>query len=335
MHTQQYKYSQRQLPTGGATSMVQHLRSLEKSDAISLTRGCLAVTTLFFLSGQSAYAVGSASLAYFIVHGALNLPAQWMMLSGLSMAASLGSWILLAMASKVPSGHASSGVSQLWLWGTIVQKLTGLVLAYAIYVDYKGTLVTGVVASTRGGDGGDDSKVQGGHLELRIQILAGRNLVPKDMNIFGRKTRSDPYVILYHGINKMGKTSIIYKTLNPVWENELCRSPVLPEALDYCKEIEAHVFDHDLLSEDDPMGTVYIPIPETHNSKVTGWYQVENGKGPDFCKNASGELYLSIEVRRSLTRNSMAGSFRSMPHEAEKEKLDRSSVKQGRREVLY
>jgi hypothetical protein len=312
--------------------MVQYLRSLEMSDIISLTRGCLAATTLFFLSGQSAYAIGSSSLAYFIVHGALNLPAQWIILSGLSMTASLGSWILLAMASKVPSGHASSGVSQLWFWGTIVQKLVGLVLAFAIYVDYKGVSATGVVAPT-GGDG-EDSKFQG-HLELRIQILAGRNLVPKDMNIFGRKTRSDPYVVLYHGENKMGKTSIIYKTLNPVWENELCRSPVLPEALEYCKEIEAHVFDHDLLSEDDPMGTVYIPIPETHNSKVTGWYQVENGSGPDFCKNASGEIYLSIEVRRSLTRNQLAGSFRSMPNAPEKEKLDRSSVKQGRREVLY
>lgn len=311
--------------------MIQYIRSLETSDVISLTRVCLAATTLFLLFGQAASAIGSSSLAYFVVYGALNLPAQWMMMSGLSMAASLGSWMLLAMASKVPSGHASSGVSQLWFWGIIFQKLAGIVLAYVIYVDYKGVSATGVVAPTAGGE---DTKFQG-HLELRIHILAGRNLVPKDMNIFGRKTRSDPYVVLYHGENKMGKTSIIYKTLNPVWEDELCRSPVLPEALEYCKEIEAHVFDHDLLSDDDPMGTVYIPIPETHNSKVTGWYQVENGSGADFCKNPSGELYLSIEVRRSLTRNQFHGSMRTLPQELEKEKLERSSVKQGRREVLH
>jgi hypothetical protein len=89
----------------------------------------------------------------------------------------------------------------------------------------------------------------------------------------------------------------VKKTLNPVWTDETFRISVLPRMIDYFKTVELNIFDHDKLSANDPMGTVYVPIPTMRNRKVRKWYPVEKGEGENYCRNASGELLVEIELQ--------------------------------------
>jgi Ca2+-dependent lipid-binding protein len=101
----------------------------------------------------------------------------------------------------------------------------------------------------------------------------------------------------------MGKTSIIKKTLDPTWNDQSFRLSVLPRAIAVYNSVECRVFDHDNLSSDDPMGTVFVPIPTENNSKVMRWYPVEKGEGENHCRNATGELLIEIEVRSQLAKS--------------------------------
>ena len=47
---------------------------------------------------------------------------------------------------------------------------------------------------------------------MEVQVLKGRDLVPKDSNGL-----SDPYVIIKYGPQVMFRSSVIKKTLNPHW----------------------------------------------------------------------------------------------------------------------
>ena len=54
--------------------------------------------------------------------------------------------------------------------------------------------------------------------EIVINVIKGRNLVAKDSSgLFGKKKSSDPYVKIFFGGKKFGKTRTIDKTLNPEW----------------------------------------------------------------------------------------------------------------------
>ena len=88
------------------------------------------------------------------------------------------------------------------------------------------------------------------------------------------------------------------KTLNPTWPDQVFRLTVLPKSLEIYKNIECFVFDYDKMSSDDPMGTVYVPIPvpSQYNRKFTRWFKVETGKGDTYCEDACGELCVEIEI---------------------------------------
>jgi hypothetical protein len=139
-------------------------------------------------------------------------------------------------------------------------------------------------------------------VEIIVTICEGRDLVAKDKNMFGRPTTSDPYVKLSLGRNKLGKTSIIKKTLDPNWGNETFRLSVAPRSLEVTKSIECRIFDYDAMSSDDAMGTVFVPIPRTRNTNIGKWYPVERGEDINFCKNATGELLVEVEVRSELEK---------------------------------
>lgn len=119
---------------------------------------------------------------------------------------------------------------------------------------------------------------------LRIHLLAGQNLVPKD-NLMGGmvKGKSDPYV----KINIGGETftsQVIKTNLNPTW-NEMYEVILtkLPG-----QELQLEVFDKDMDVKDDFMGRLKINLQDIIKSQFTDqWYTLNDVK--------SGRVHLVLE----------------------------------------
>ena len=145
-----------------------------------------------------------------------------------------------------------------------------------------------------------------------MQVISGRNLVAKDRSLFGRKkTSSDPYVRVCVGDQFYGRTKTIHKNcLSPSWNETvkiefgsdqarvfLMQHTQQPYLLDLC------LFDEDLLSTDDSMGVVQIPITYGDSSSGTPtWVPVTIGSGKYHCANATGELQVcaTLQVHQML-----------------------------------
>ncbi|XP_019132279.2 extended synaptotagmin-1 [Larimichthys crocea] len=119
---------------------------------------------------------------------------------------------------------------------------------------------------------------------LRIHVLAGQNLVPKD-NLMGGmvKGKSDPYV----KINIGGETftsQVIKSNLNPTW-NEMYEV-ILTELPG--QELHVEVFDKDMDMKDDFMGRLKISLKDIIDSQYTDqWYNLSDVK--------SGRVHLVLE----------------------------------------
>ncbi|KAM8917460.1 uncharacterized protein AB9W97_001955 isoform 1-T1 [Spinachia spinachia] len=119
---------------------------------------------------------------------------------------------------------------------------------------------------------------------LRIHLLAGTNLVPKD-NLMGGmvKGKSDPYV----KINIGGETfvsRVVKSNLNPVW-NEMYEVILtqLPG-----QDLQIEVFDKDMDMKDDFMGRLKINLKDIIDSQFTDqWYTLSDVK--------SGRVHLILE----------------------------------------
>uniref|UniRef100_UPI0037E780EC extended synaptotagmin-1 isoform X2 n=1 Tax=Semicossyphus pulcher TaxID=241346 RepID=UPI0037E780EC len=119
---------------------------------------------------------------------------------------------------------------------------------------------------------------------LRIHLLAGQNLVPKD-NLMGGmvKGKSDPYV----KINIGGETftsQVIKTNLNPTW-NEMYEVILtqLPG-----QELQVEVFDKDMDMKDDFMGRLKINLKDIIDCQYTDqWYTLSDVK--------SGRVHLVLE----------------------------------------
>ncbi|XP_061688111.1 extended synaptotagmin-1 isoform X2 [Syngnathoides biaculeatus] len=119
---------------------------------------------------------------------------------------------------------------------------------------------------------------------LRIHLLAGQNLVPKDNMMGGMvKGKSDPYV----KINIGGETftsGVIKTNLNPTW-NEMYEVILtqLPG-----QELHLEVFDKDMDMKDDFMGRLKINLKDIIDSQYTDqWYTLNDVK--------SGRVHLVLE----------------------------------------
>ncbi|KAM9759327.1 uncharacterized protein esyt1b [Menidia menidia] len=119
---------------------------------------------------------------------------------------------------------------------------------------------------------------------LRIHLLAGQNLVPKDNMMGGMvKGKSDPYV----KINIGGETftsNVIKSNLNPTW-NEMYEVILtqLPG-----QELHVEVFDKDMDMKDDFMGRLKISLRDLIESQYTDqWYTLSDVK--------SGRIHFVLE----------------------------------------
>ncbi|XP_029549721.1 uncharacterized protein LOC115150497 isoform X3 [Salmo trutta] len=119
---------------------------------------------------------------------------------------------------------------------------------------------------------------------LRIHLLEGQNLVPKDNMMGGlKKGKSDPYV----KINIRGETfesRVINRNLNPTW-NEMYEVVLttLPG-----QELHVELFDKDMDMKDDFMGRLKISLKDIITSQYTDqWYTLNDVK--------SGRVHLVLE----------------------------------------
>ncbi|XP_042355860.1 extended synaptotagmin-1 [Plectropomus leopardus] len=119
---------------------------------------------------------------------------------------------------------------------------------------------------------------------LRIHLMAGQNLVPKDNMMGGMvKGKSDPYV----KINIGGETftsQVIKTNLNPTW-NEMYEVILtqLPG-----QDLYVEVFDKDMDMKDDFMGRLKISLKDIIDSQYTDqWYTLSDVK--------SGRVHLVLE----------------------------------------
>ncbi|THV85307.1 hypothetical protein D6D29_02459 [Aureobasidium pullulans] len=115
---------------------------------------------------------------------------------------------------------------------------------------------------------------KGFNLVLRVQVLEGRNLAPKDKN-----GTSDPYLVITLG-DAREATSVIDKTLNPKWHQTFDLpisgiSSLLLEGVCWDKDR----FSKDYMGEFDPK-----------------WYKLESRKSGRKKSNASGEVLLKFSV---------------------------------------
>uniref|UniRef100_H3C487 Extended synaptotagmin 1 n=1 Tax=Tetraodon nigroviridis TaxID=99883 RepID=H3C487_TETNG len=127
---------------------------------------------------------------------------------------------------------------------------------------------------------------------LRIHLLAGQNLIPKDNFMGGMvKGKSDPYV----KINIGGETftsQVIKGNLNPTW-NEMYEVILtqLPG-----QELHLEVFDYDMDMKDDFMGRVSVSVEDIINSQYTDqWYTLNDVK--------SGRVRLILEWVQTISHN--------------------------------
>ncbi|XP_069564869.1 extended synaptotagmin-1 [Brachyistius frenatus] len=119
---------------------------------------------------------------------------------------------------------------------------------------------------------------------LRIHLLAGQNLVPKDNMMGGMvKGKSDPYVKINIGGETF--TSRVIKTnLNPTW-NEMYEV-ILTQLPGQALQVE--VFDKDMDMKDDFMGRLKISLKDIIDSQYTDqWYSLSDVK--------SGRAHLVLE----------------------------------------
>ncbi|XP_061583523.1 extended synaptotagmin-1 isoform X2 [Cololabis saira] len=119
---------------------------------------------------------------------------------------------------------------------------------------------------------------------LRIHLLAGQNLIPKD-NLMGGmvKGKSDPYVKLNIG-GETFTSHVIKSNLNPTW-NEMYEVILtqLPG-----QELHVEVFDKDMDMKDDFMGRLKISLKDIIDSQYTDqWYTLNDVK--------SGRVHLVLE----------------------------------------
>ena len=106
--------------------------------------------------------------------------------------------------------------------------------------------------------------------KLLVVIVRAENLLASDFN-----GKSDPYCIVQCAGEKY-RTPTIKANLNPEWNCELeFGGKLTARQVDDEEEVVVRLYDQDLLSKDDPLGEVHIPIWMIADTKEATWFPVE------------------------------------------------------------
>nr|KAF6441425.1 multiple C2 and transmembrane domain containing 1 [Rousettus aegyptiacus] len=106
--------------------------------------------------------------------------------------------------------------------------------------------------NTSGTSNADVPLADPGMYQLDITLRRGQSLAARD-----RGGTSDPYVKFKIGGKEVFRSKIIYKNLNPVWEEKAC---IL---IDHLREpLYVKVFDYDFGLQDDFMGSAFLDLTQ-------------------------------------------------------------------------
>ncbi|KAM9125436.1 multiple C2 and transmembrane domain-containing protein 2 isoform 2-T4 [Pangshura tecta] len=118
---------------------------------------------------------------------------------------------------------------------------------------------------------------------LTVHLKEGRNLVIRD-----RCGTSDPYVKFKLNGKTLYKSKVIYKNLNPVWDETV----VLPiQTLD--QKLRVKVYDRDLASSDF-MGSAFVVLSNLELNRTTE--QILKLEDPNSLEDDMGEIVLNLSL---------------------------------------
>lgn len=126
---------------------------------------------------------------------------------------------------------------------------------------------------------------------LEVGVIEARGLLAADTNLVGAKTKSDPYCLVRVGNGPGIKTRTINGTLDPRWDTGLSFRVSRPNAT-----LDLKVFDEDLLSADDLIGSVKVPLGPLHptDRPFRSWFPLVPPEGED---GPAGAVLLELRFR--------------------------------------
>ncbi|XP_075431363.1 multiple C2 and transmembrane domain-containing protein 2 isoform X2 [Ascaphus truei] len=149
---------------------------------------------------------------------------------------------------------------------------------------------------------------------LTIHLKEGRNLVIRD-----RSGTSDPYVKFKLGKKTLYKSKVIYKNLNPVWDETL----VLPiQSLD--QKLHIKVYDRDLTT-DDFMGSAVLVLQDLELNKTAE--RVFRLQDPNSLEQDMGVIVTDISL--SIRQRDPKTNATSTPNLGLSESLRKSQLWNG------
>lgn len=162
-------------------------------------------------------------------------------------------------------------------------------------------------------------------LEMELLLVQADNLAPKDHNILGRPTTSDPYCIVRFlpqgeysrpGVGGrdrtmfLGKTPPVMKTLSPKW-GQAFQTVVPLHELTEAMFFEVTIMDYDKIGGDDPMGTVQVNVPIRDLGTTTKWYGIPaDSAGGEI---ATGRIQCTLTTKRVASALAKEGSEGDAP----------------------
>ncbi|CAD2219572.1 hypothetical protein AGDE_15633 [Angomonas deanei] len=134
---------------------------------------------------------------------------------------------------------------------------------------------------------------------IKVTVHEARDLPVMDRN----SGLADSYVVLRFSSTDQS-TDICWRTRHPVWESTY-RFDV-PDLLALQEEpLEVRVFDHDVISRDDIIGSIYLDcnsiIDRGEETALSGWFPLY-----DLEDGMRGDLRLTIKVKFHTTHNPFA-----------------------------
>ena len=147
---------------------------------------------------------------------------------------------------------------------------------------------------------------------LEVQIIAGRDLVAMDANLFGADS-SDPYAEITLGGEVLARTHVVVHSLSPTWDASF-RLELPPSRVEHelanSADLVLALWDRDLVGRDDPLGEVRLPLRTLIGAPpAPRWHAVVGDGRISRNARASGELYVAatLALRRAAAAAAAAG----------------------------